>query len=66
MNKHPKSNPVEDELNTIRIKIYEHTKDMTPAEQAAFFNTRTREAFAEYGITSKIVAAPIVQRQVQP
>ena len=57
-------NPVEDELNAIRIKIYEQTKDMTSEEQVDYFSTRTREAFAKYGIKSPIVVAPIVQRTV--
>ena len=59
MNNNPKHNPIEEELNAIRIKIYEQTKSMTVEEQADFFNRRTREAFAKYGITSKIVTAPL-------
>jgi hypothetical protein len=63
MSDNPKSNPVEDELDAIRIKIYERTKDMSSAEQVEYFNRRTREAFAKYGIKSKIVSAPIVKRE---
>ena len=66
MNTNAKNNDVEDELNAIRISIYERTKDMTSAEQAEFFNRRTREAFAKYGIRSKIVSAPIIQKSTQP
>ena len=65
MNKNPKSNPVEDELDAIRIKIYEKTKDMTSEEQVAYFNRRTREAFAKYGIKAKIVSTPIAQSPPQ-
>ena len=65
MSKTTKINPVEDELDTIRIKIYEQTKDMTSAERVEYFNRRTREAFAQYGIQAQIVSAPIVNRSVQ-
>jgi hypothetical protein len=61
-----KSNPVEDELNAIRIKLYEETKDMTTEERIAFFNDGAREAFAKHGIKAPIVKAPIVRRQTRP
>ena len=57
-----KSNPIEDELDAIRIMIYEQTKDMSSEERVAYFNRRTEEAFAQYGITPKMITAPIVKR----
>ena len=65
MSKNPKSNPVEDEIDAIRIKIYEQTKDMTSEEQVEYFNRRTLEAFEKFGIKSKIITAPIVRQQTQ-
>ncbi|MDR0883626.1 MAG: hypothetical protein LBN05_03340 [Oscillospiraceae bacterium] len=62
MNSNSKISPVEQELDAIRVRIYEKTKDMTSQEQVDFFNKRTREAFAQYGVKSKIVSAAIVQR----
>jgi hypothetical protein len=61
-----RNNPIEDEINAIRIKLYEQTKDMTTDERVVFFNNRAREAFANHGIRSKIVKAPIVRQQAQP
>ncbi|MDR1564782.1 MAG: hypothetical protein LBS74_07485 [Oscillospiraceae bacterium] len=63
MNNNIKSNPVEDELNAIRINLYEQTKDMTQPEQNAFFRNMAKAAFAKHGIKAKIVQAPIVRRQ---
>jgi hypothetical protein len=34
-----KPDPLEDELNAIRIQLYEQTKDMTTQEQTAFLTT---------------------------
>ena len=44
------NNPVEDELNNIRIKIYEQTKDMTREERVAYVNSRAEEILKPYGI----------------
>ena len=32
-----KNNSIEDELDAIRIKLYEQTKDMTSEEEAEFY-----------------------------
>ena len=50
MNKNPKSNPVEDEIDAIRIKLYEQTKDMTVSEQTAFFRKMVQEGIERHGI----------------
>jgi hypothetical protein len=55
---------LEQELNAIRIKLYEQTKDMTTQERVAFFNNRGREILARHGINPKIVEMPIVRRQI--
>ena len=61
MNENPKSNPVEDELDAIRIRIYEKTKDMSSEEQVAYFNNRAREVMAQLGLNGNFVAAPIIK-----
>jgi hypothetical protein len=64
MNK--KHDPLEEELNAIRVKLYEQTKDMTTQEQTDFFNNRGREILARHGIKAKIVEMPIIRRQGRP
>ena len=44
------SNPVEDELDAIRIRHYEQTKDMTTDEYVAYVNNRTEQILKPYGI----------------
>jgi hypothetical protein len=39
----------EDELDAIRIKLYEQTKDMTSEEHAKFFNNKARQSAEKYG-----------------
>jgi hypothetical protein len=43
-------NNFEDELDAIRIKHYELTKNMTPEEEAAYVNGRAAEILKPYGI----------------
>ena len=40
----------EDELDAIRLAIYEEIKDMTPEEQAAYFNAQAEPIIKEYGL----------------
>jgi methionine aminopeptidase len=35
---------IEDEIDTIRDKIYEKIKDLTPGEETAYFNAVAEEA----------------------
>ena len=44
------NNPVEDELNAIRVNFYERTKDMTPRERIAFIKSQTEPVHAKFGI----------------
>jgi len=66
MNKTMKNNDLEQELNTIRIKLYEQTKDMTSQEQTIFFSKMVKEGFAKHGIKARYADTPIVRQQVQP
>lgn len=43
------SNPIEDELNAIRIKLYEETKDMSSAEQVRFMRKKARDGLHRHG-----------------
>jgi len=57
--KKPTVDTLEDEIDAIRIKLYEQTKDMTRQERVAFINKGAREIIKEYGLTNvKIIEAP--------
>ena len=45
-----KPNTIEAELDSIRLKLYEKTKDMTTNERVAFFNDSADRALEKYGI----------------
>jgi hypothetical protein len=40
----------EDELDAIRIKLYEETKDMTPEEEIAYLRAKTAPIHEKYHI----------------
>ena len=63
MNDPTKNNHVEDELNAIRIKLYEQTKDMSTQERVAFFNKLAREGLSRHGVKAKYADAPVAQGQ---
>jgi hypothetical protein len=42
------NNDIEDEIDAIRDKIYEEIKNMSPAEQTAYFNCRAKETGKKY------------------
>ena len=48
-------NTIEQEINQIRLRIYEETKDMTPAQRAERVNKIGEAAAKKYGF--KIVAS---------
>jgi hypothetical protein len=60
-----KNNPVEDELNAIRIKLNEQTKDMTSEEQVEFFSKMAKEGLARHGIKARYAEAPLAQQKAQ-
>lgn len=43
---------LEDEIDAIRIQLYEQTKDMTDAEQIEFFNKGARDIMGKQGLTN--------------
>lgn len=45
-----KNNPVENELNTIRIDFYEKTKNMSTSEKIAFIKAQTAPVHKIFGI----------------
>lgn len=53
-----RNNAVEDEIDAIRISIYEKTKNMTTAERVDYFNRRTREIAKKEGLDIKFAKAP--------
>ena len=42
-------NPIEQEINQIRLRIYEKTKDMTPAELTEYYRKSGEESAKKYG-----------------
>ena len=56
MNPTPKNNPAEDEINVIRLKLYEQTKGMSSKEQVEFFSSLAKAGFARHGITPRRAA----------
>jgi hypothetical protein len=47
--------PIEQEIDEIRLGIYEKTKDMTPAERTEYYNKSGEATAKKYGF--KIVAS---------
>ena len=43
-------NSFEEELDTVRLAIYEEIKNMTPEEEVAYFNTQAAPILKEYGL----------------
>jgi len=44
-----KVDPIEEEIDRIRLEIYEETKHMTHAELGEFYRKSTEEAAKKYG-----------------
>ena len=44
-----RKNDIEDEIDRIRIKLYEETKDLTPEEHTRRSNELGRKLAAQYG-----------------
>jgi hypothetical protein len=51
MNKQVKYDTFEDELDAIRLKLYEETKNMSSEEQIAYLHECTAPFLKKYGIT---------------
>jgi hypothetical protein len=41
--------PIEQEINEIRLRIYEETKDMTPAQRTEYYNKSGEASAKKYG-----------------
>jgi hypothetical protein len=46
-----KNDPIEDELDTIRIELYEQTRDMLPEKRISYMRQLTAPVNKEFGIT---------------
>ena len=44
------SNPIEDELDVVRLKIYERIKDMTPEEEVAYFRAQNAPIIRQFNL----------------
>jgi hypothetical protein len=56
----------EDELDDIRLRIYEEIKDMTPDEEIAYFRRKTEPVLERLGIRAvegEIVRRPVRQKE---
>ena len=47
--------PIEQEVNQIRLKIYDKTKDMTPEQLTEYYKQSTEATVKKYGF--KVVAS---------
>ena len=45
---------IEQEVNEIRLQIYEETKDMTPAQLSEYYKQSTENTIMKYGL--KVIA----------
>jgi vacuolar-type H+-ATPase catalytic subunit A/Vma1 len=45
-------NRIEDELNAVRIDLYEKTKGMTPDEEVAYLKSLSAPLLKEFGIST--------------
>jgi len=48
-------NTIEQDINRIRLKIYEETKDMTPAQRVDYYRRNTEPIIKQYGF--KVVSS---------
>jgi len=64
MNNTVQNNDIEQELNAIRIKLYEQTKNMTTDDRVAFLSQMAKDGLARHGIKVRYADAPIVRQQV--
>jgi predicted DNA-binding protein (UPF0251 family) len=49
------SNPVEDELNAIRIELYEQTKNMNTSERVTFIKRQVAEGMRKHNVKAVVV-----------
>jgi hypothetical protein len=56
------SNPIEDELNVTRIRLYEQTKDMTTEDRVSFLNQKAKDVLAYCGIDTTMIESAIYKQ----
>ena len=59
-------NSFENELDAIRLAIYEEIKEMTPEEETAYFRRKTEPILNRLGISTiegEIVRRPVMQKE---
>jgi hypothetical protein len=49
------NNPVEDELNAIRIELYEQTKSMSTSERVTFIKRQVAEGMKKHNVKAVVV-----------
>ena len=55
---------IEQEINEIRLAIYEETKDMTPSEMTEYFRKSGKQAADKYGFKRVASARDVNREQV--
>ena len=58
-------NTIEQEVNQIRLEIYETTKDMTPAQLTEYYRQSTEDVISKYGFRVVTSAHEISPRTYQ-
>ena len=56
--------PIEAEVDAIRLQLYEETKHMTMEERWAYMNERTDPLLKKFNI--KVVRPPVIRRTKHP
>jgi hypothetical protein len=54
-------NTIEDELNAVRIDLYEKTKGMTPKEEVSYLKSLSAPVLKEFGIRTVNEARNLTQ-----
>jgi len=56
------TSPIEQEVNQIRLKIYERTKDMTPEQLTEYYKQSTEATIKKYGFKTVASAREMVNK----
>jgi hypothetical protein len=58
------NNTVEDEIDAIRIELYEQTKDMTKGDRVAFIKREVVEGLKRHGIQAPIIESADTEDEI--
>ena len=58
------SGELEDELDAIRLRLYEEIKDMTPEEEAAYINAQTAPIIKQYNMKIAALTPDLKRRRL--